>query len=97
MRARAGPLDASVRRAIRAGSPPSAEAIGTVVAEHAQTLGDDGRVLAARDLVEQLVGLGPLAALAADASVTDLLVNGDGAVWVDRGRGVERDGRPGRP
>ena len=90
MRARAGPLDASVRRAIRAGSPPSAEAIGTVVAEHAQTLGEDGRVLAASDLVEQLVGLGPLTGLAADTSVTDLLVNGDGVVWVDRGRGVER-------
>src|SRR6478735_4235335 len=50
----------------------------------------DGRGLAARDLVEQLVGLGPVAALAADTSVTDLLVNGDGVVWVDRGHGVER-------
>jgi pilus assembly protein CpaF len=29
--------------------------------------------------------LGPLAALAADPAVTDLLVNGDGAVWVERG------------
>ena len=29
-------------------------------------------------MVEQLVGLGPLARLAADPSVTDLLVNGDG-------------------
>jgi pilus assembly protein CpaF len=61
-----------------------------VVAEHVQTLGDDGRVLAARELVEQLVGLGPLTALAADPAVTDLLVNGDGVVWVDRGGGVER-------
>ena len=33
MRARAGPLDASVRRAIRAGSPPSPGVIGAVVAE----------------------------------------------------------------
>jgi len=88
--ARAGPLDASVHRAIRAGSGPSAASIDALVAEHADTLGDDGRARAARDLLEQLVGLGPLARLATDRSVTDLLVNGDGAVWVDRGGGVER-------
>ena len=34
-----------------------------------------------------LVDLGPLAGLAADPTVTDLLVNGDGSVWVER-RGV---------
>ena len=90
MTARAGPLDASVRRAIAAGAGPSAASIEALVAEHTATLGDDGRADTARGLLEQLVGLGPLAQLAADRSVTDLLVNGDGAVWLDRGRGVER-------
>ena len=33
--------------------------------------------------------LGPLASLLVDPLVTDVLVNGDSGVWVDRGRGVE--------
>ena len=90
MNPRAGPLDASVRRAIAAGAGPSVASIDALVAEHSATLGDDGRAETARGLLEQLVGLGPLAQLAADPSVTDLLVNGDGAVWLDRGRGMER-------
>ncbi len=90
MNTRAGPLDASVRRAIAAGAGPSAASIDALVAEHAATLGDGGRAETAKGLLEQLVGLGPLAQLAADLSVTDLLVNGDGAVWLDRGRGMER-------
>ncbi len=90
MTARAGPLDASVRRAIAAGAGPSVASIDALVAEHTATLGDDGRAETARGLLEQLVGLGPLAQLAVDRSVTDLLVNGDGAVWLDRGRGMER-------
>jgi pilus assembly protein CpaF len=88
--ARAGPVDASVRRAIAAGAGPSAASIDALVAEHTATLGDDGRADTAKGLLEQLVGLGPLAQLAADRSVTDLLVNGDGGVWLDRGRGMER-------
>ena len=90
MSARAAPFDASVRRAIAAGEGPSAASIDALVAEHAATLGDGGRAETAKGLLEQLVGLGPLAQLAADRSVTDLLVNGDGAVWLDRGRGMER-------
>src|SRR5205085_11935031 len=33
---------------------------------------------------------GPLEELLADPAVTDVLVNGPGEVWVDRGRGLER-------
>jgi pilus assembly protein CpaF len=88
---RADPLDASVRRAIATGAPPSPRSVDALVAEHAGTLGDQGRAVTARGLLDRLVGLGPLAQLAADPSVTDLLVNGDGAVWVDRGHGVERE------
>ncbi|WP_131103482.1 TadA family conjugal transfer-associated ATPase [Ornithinimicrobium sufpigmenti] len=36
--------------------------------------------------------LGPLAALLEDPRTTDVLVNGTGAVWVDRGEGVEPAG-----
>jgi pilus assembly protein CpaF len=35
--------------------------------------------------------LGPLEAFAADGPVTDLFVNGDRGLWVDRGSGAERD------
>lgn len=41
-------------------------------------------------VLRETVGLGPLQALVADERVTDVLVNGPGAVWVDRGRGPER-------
>ncbi|WP_110241102.1 TadA family conjugal transfer-associated ATPase [Nocardioides gilvus] len=41
------------------------------------------------DLQRSAFGLGPLAALVADPRVTDILVNGAGPVWIDRGHGVE--------
>ncbi len=48
---------------------------------------------------EHVWGLGPLAPLVADPAVTDILVNGGGSVWVDRGAGpvpagVRLDGEP---
>ena len=88
MSARAEPFRRDVVRSIRAGTPPSRAAIEHLADEHAGTLGDDGRAAAVTALLDQLVGMGPLARLAADASVTDLLLNGDGTVWVDRGAGV---------
>ena len=92
MTARAGPLDASVRRAIRGrGAAVAAVRSTRWWPSTPRPWATTGRAAAARGLLEQLVGLGPLAQLAADPSVTDLLVNGDGAVWVDRGDGVERD------
>ena len=86
----AGPFAAAVERSIRAGAPPSADVVARMAAEQPGVLGSEGVAHAARTMVEQLVGLGPLASLAADPTVTDLLVNGDGQVWVDRGDGVER-------
>lgn len=83
------PFGSAVDRSIRAGAPPSPEVIARLVAAHTGTLGTEGREGAAAGLVEQLVGLGPLAGPAADPAVTDLLVNGDGSVWLDRGSGVE--------
>jgi pilus assembly protein CpaF len=41
-------------------------------------------------LYDELAGAGPLAALLVDPAVTDVLVNGPGEVWVDRGAGMER-------
>ena len=86
---RASPFGADVDRSILAGDPPSAAVIARLAEAHTGTLGTEGREGAAAGLVEQLVGLGPLAAPAADPAVTDVLVNGDGSVWLDRGSGVE--------
>lgn len=59
----------------------------------------EGRVLSVNDLLTaasavsaDLWGLGPLEALVEDEAVTDVLVNGGGAVFVDRGQGLERMG-----
>jgi len=52
----------------------------------------DEAVVAAlsRDVEAELHGAGPLEPLLAVAGVTDVLVNGPGDVWLDRGRGLER-------
>ncbi|MDT4911259.1 MAG: pilus assembly protein CpaF [Pseudonocardiales bacterium] len=52
----------------------------------------DDAVLAAlrRDVDAELHGAGPLEPLLATPGVTDVLVNGPDAVWLDRGGGMER-------
>ena len=62
----------------------------------ADALRAEGIVLGADELLplvgalhDQLRGLGPLQPLVRDPGVTDVLVTADGAVWVDRGSGVE--------
>jgi len=41
-------------------------------------------------LYDEIAGAGPLGALLADPAVTDVVVNGPGEVWVDRGSGMVR-------
>lgn len=53
-------------------------------------LGDAAIVELVHDLRRDLIGAGPLQALLDDPDVTDVLVNGPGSVWVDRGRGLEQ-------
>ncbi len=86
------PRTDGVERSILAGVGPSATAIARVAGEQEPVLGRLGREQAARALTAGLVGLGPLAPLVDDPAVTDVLVNGDGGVWVERGRGVEPSG-----
>lgn len=57
----------------------------TSVIEHL----DLGGVEDVRNLSREFSGLGELAVPLCDPEVTDVLLNGPGAVWVDRGRGVE--------
>lgn len=41
------------------------------------------------DVVDRVLGLGPLQALIDDPEITDILVNGPGEIWVDRGSDLE--------
>ena len=43
-----------------------------------------------RSIGDELTGLGPLAPLLADPTVTDVMVNGPAEVWVERGGAIER-------
>lgn len=43
-----------------------------------------------REILQELGGMGPLAALMLENDISDILVNGHDEVWVDRGAGLER-------
>ena len=62
-----------------------------------EVLSEDGILLPTANLTpivravgDELTGLGPLAPLLADPTVTDVLVNGPTEVWVERGGSIER-------
>ncbi|WP_110207431.1 TadA family conjugal transfer-associated ATPase [Nocardioides daejeonensis] len=72
---------------------------GEAVTPHlvAETLRADGRPVGDATVLEvhrrvqaEVVGAGALQGLLAEPGVTDVLVNGPGAAWIDRGRGLER-------
>ncbi len=77
---------------VEAGRPPDAQAIAEIAGAERVRLGADGQGRRSDELHAGLLGLGPLEPLLADPLVTDVLVNGDGSVWVDRGEGVTRAG-----
>lgn len=77
-----------VEDAILGGRAPDpsviAELTGGVV-----ELGTEGAAEEGELLRERVLGFGPLERWVSAPDVTDVLVNGDGSVWVDRGAGVE--------
>ena len=75
---------------IRQGRAPDVEALGRVAGAGLATLGVKGVAMVHEGLRSRLLGAGPLEPLLAEDDVTDVAVNGDGSVWVDRGRGMER-------
>ena len=60
--------------------------VGTAMLPELAPLAGPGDIEAA---VDSLVGLGPLEQLLRDSTVSDVLVNGDGSVWVERGGRLE--------
>ena len=82
-----GPRTGDARTA--AGGPGLAADVRQVAGAAGVLLGADDVRTAVDGLREHVWGLGPLGPLVADPAVTDVLVNGGGAVWVDRGAGPE--------
>jgi pilus assembly protein CpaF len=89
-------LVARVQRRLAAAGASASDAAGLRAAVEGALL-EDGVVLPAaslsavvRSIGDELTGLGPLAPLLADPSVTDVLVNGPADVWVERGGTMER-------
>ncbi|MEU2351080.1 TadA family conjugal transfer-associated ATPase [Modestobacter sp. NPDC049651] len=68
-------------------------AVAALVREETGGLLGERAVLAAvREATDELAGAGPLEPLLRSPGVTDVLVNGADAVWVDRGEGLEPAG-----
>jgi pilus assembly protein CpaF len=81
---------AAVRRTLV--GQPTGEVIASSVRAGLPLGGTGGVLSATRGAARDLFGAGPLEPLLAEPDVSDVLVNGPGRVWVDRGRGVEDSG-----
>jgi len=79
-----------VRLAAAGGEAGVGELAPAVRAEARGVVGDADVLAAVRTLQREFVGAGPLEPLLRDPGVSDVLVTGPGAVWVDRGAGLER-------
>ncbi len=79
------------RRVADSGDRPSAAAVATALRLEGGALRGDAQLRAVlQALQNEIVGAGPLEVLLRDPRVTDVLVNGPGEVWIDRGDGLER-------
>jgi pilus assembly protein CpaF len=76
-------------RLVRGGTPPTESAVARAVRDTGVVLGPDALLDLARRLRDEIVGTGALEPLLADPSVSDVVVNGPEAVFVDRGEGLE--------
>jgi pilus assembly protein CpaF len=83
-----GSLTPHVWAEIRAGRAPDHEVVGRVAQAERAVLGAEGQAAAMARLASSVLGAGPLDALLDDPAVTDIAVNADGTVWVDRGEGM---------
>jgi len=82
-------LDEVREQLARSGATLSPEVVAHALRDQGRPVGD-ATVLAVHDLLRQdVLGAGPLEPLLRLAGVTDVLVNGAEAVFVDRGEGLE--------
>lgn len=86
------PLSESVWQRVRDGVAPDASSVVQVAREEVGALGAR-HVLSTREaLTSRVLGAGALDPWLTEPDVTDVAVNGDGRIWVDRGRGMESVG-----
>lgn len=86
-----GELLAQVRSSLaRDGAAPTPARVATALRAHGAVLGDATVLEVTDKLQAEIAGAGPLDALLREPGVSDVLVNGPSAVWVDRGKGLER-------
>jgi pilus assembly protein CpaF len=65
--------------------------VGDMISRDGPVLSDAAHRRLVRQVVDELVGLGPIEQLLGDDSVTEIMVNGAGDVWVERhGEGLVR-------
>jgi pilus assembly protein CpaF len=77
-------------RLAQAGEQPTPDRVAAAVRVEGGVRSDQEVLAVVTALGRELTGAGPLASLLAEDGVTDVLVNGPDAVWVDRGHGLER-------
>src|SRR5690606_6439363 len=80
------------RDAASAGRPdttPIREAIVDMVDRELAVLAAEARAAIAELVIRETVGLGPLEPLMADTEIDEILVNGPGEVYVERGGRIE--------
>lgn len=82
---------AQVRDAVLSEAAPVTGArLAAAVQSTGRLLGSEGTFRTLDRVRAELQGLGPLQRFAEDPTVTDILVNGPGMVWVDDGGGLQR-------
>src|ERR1700712_3364019 len=85
-------LDGVRERLARDAAPLTPQLVAQALGEQVRPV-CDAPVLAVHDALHRdVVGAGPLEPLLRLEGVTDVLVNGSGQVWIDRGAGLELTG-----
>ena len=83
-------LHGSVVESYLAGDPLGVEQIGELVRQRAPLLSPELQARLAERVAARLAGLGPLEALVGDDSVSDIMVNGPGDIWVEENGDLRR-------
>ncbi|MGW5364863.1 TadA family conjugal transfer-associated ATPase [Actinopolymorpha pittospori] len=91
------PVDQALLDRVRAvlaqeAAEPTPARVAAALRSEGRLLGDAAVLSVVEALRRELLGAGPLEPLLAEPGVTDVLVQGPGQVWIDRGGGLELTG-----